>query len=443
MKVHLRTLGCRLNQGEIEAMARQFIAQGHEVVDEPSQADQIIVNTCAVTADASHSSRKLVRQMHRASPQASITVTGCYSQIAPSEITVLEGVSRIVSNEAKDALVSQITGQPPAPYDLEPVQRDVPAWVGRTRAFMKVQDGCENACTFCVTTIARGAGRSRTIAEVVAEARTLHALGYQEIVLTGVHLGSYGHDLGDQDGLSALARALLSDTDIPRIRLSSLEPWDLAPEFFRLWENPRVCPHLHLPLQSGSDTVLRRMLRRTSQAQFSALMQAARGTLGDPCITTDVIVGFPGETDAEFEDSLAFIGRMGFAGMHVFRYSRRPGTAAARMRGHVAEDIKKSRSAVLHALTAVQESTYAERYQGTIQSVLWEQVAGSSEAGFFNVGYSANYLRVAAVHPRPLTGLITAARLTTWDAGPRTMGAVPLIEDAMLPAMPVLEGSKS
>jgi threonylcarbamoyladenosine tRNA methylthiotransferase MtaB len=430
MKVHLRTLGCRLNQGEIEAMARQFIAQGHEIVDEPAQADQIVVNTCAVTADASHSSRKLVRGLHRASPDAEITVTGCYAQIAPSETAVLGGVRRVVSNESKDMLVTQITGQAAEPYDLEPVQRGAPAWMGRTRAFIKVQDGCDNACTFCITTVARGAGRSRQIADVVAEVRMLHAMGYQEAVLTGVHLGSYGHDLGNPDGLDALVRALLADTDMPRIRLSSLEPWDIAPAFFSLWDDARVCPHLHLPLQSGSDSVLKRMLRRTSQSQFAALVAAARERIGDPCITTDVIVGFPGETDEEFETSLEFIGRMNFAGMHIFRYSRRPGTAAARMRVHVGEDVKKARSARLHALAAAQESTYARPYQGTIGHVLWEQVGGASEAGFLNAGYTENYLRVTAVHPRPLTGLITPALLAGWDENTRCMTAVPHIDGA-------------
>ncbi len=202
-------------------MARQFQQQGHEIVDDPALADQIVVNTCAVTNDAVRDSRKLVRQLHRAGSQAAITVTGCYAQIAPSEIAVLPGVTRVIDNLGKDALVPTITGQPlttldATSYDLEPIARDTPQHLARTRAFVKVQDGCDNACTFCVTTIARGGGRSRALADVVREVQALHAAGYREVVLTGVHLGSYGHDFGLSDGLARLVRAILErDRDCP------------------------------------------------------------------------------------------------------------------------------------------------------------------------------------------------------------------------------------
>lgn len=426
MKVHLRTLGCRLNQSEIETMARQFQQQGHEIVDAPEQADQIVVNTCAVTQDAVSSSRRLVRQLNRANGEAKISVTGCYAQIAPDEIAVLPGVSSVVDNLGKDSLVSAITGQPPEPFDVEPLARDVPAWIGRTRAFVKVQDGCDNACTFCITTVARGAGRSRTVEDVVHEIRVLHAMGYQEAVLTGVHLGSYGHDLGDRNGLYHLVQRILAETDIPRLRLSSLEPWDLSLQFFTLWENPRLCPHLHLPLQSGCDTTLRRMARRTNQQQFGELVRQARAQMDDPCITTDIIVGFPGETDEEFAISRDFIEAMEFAGMHVFRYSKRPGTAAARMKGHVSEDVKKRRSAQLLALSDEMERRYCERNAGKHLPVLWEQVAGACDDGFFNVGYTPNYIRVGCTHPRPLTNLIIPARLETFNIDRRQMLVTPL-----------------
>jgi threonylcarbamoyladenosine tRNA methylthiotransferase MtaB len=275
MNVHLRTLGCRLNQSEIDTMARQFEAQGHAIVDDVAQADWVVVNTCAVTQDAERDSRKLVRHLNRANERAEITVTGCYAQLSPDDIRVLPGVARVVGNLDKDALVPAITGEPIPAFDLEPLNRDAAAgWAGRTRAFVKVQDGCDNACTFCITTVVRGAGRSRPIDDVVREVHALQAMGYQEMVLTGVHLGSYGHDRGERDGLTSLVRSLLDDTDIPRLRLSSLEPWDLSPLFFDLWQNPRLCRHLHLPLQSGCDATLRRMLRKTTQAQFRALVAA-------------------------------------------------------------------------------------------------------------------------------------------------------------------------
>ena len=427
MRVHLRTLGCRLNQSEIETMARQFQQQDHEIIDMPELADQIIVNTCAVTEDAARSSRRLVRQLHRASPESKITVTGCYAQITPDDIAVLPGVTNVIDNLGKDTLVTAITGVEPEPFDSEPIARNVPSWIGRTRAFVKVQDGCDNACTFCVTTIARGTGRSRMPDEVIGEIRMLHAMGYQEVVLTGVHLASYSHDLSNPHGLYQLVKAILAETDIPRLRLSSLEPWDLTPEFFTLWENPRLCPHLHLPLQSGCDTTLRRMARHTTQQQFRALVREARAHMDDPCITTDVIVGFPGETDEEFEVSGAFVEEMQFAGLHVFRYSKRPGTAAARMRGHVSEDVKRTRSACLLSLSEQMEQQYCNRRIGDSLPVLWEQIAGASDEGFFNVGYTPNYVRVGCVHPRVLTNLITLALLERFDAQKRQMMVTPLL----------------
>jgi threonylcarbamoyladenosine tRNA methylthiotransferase MtaB len=399
-------------------MARQFRQQGHEVVDDPSLADWIVVNTCAVTHDASRSSRHLVRDLHRTNQQGQIAVTGCHAQLSPSDIAGLPGVARVVGNLEKDRLVETIAGLPAKPFDYEPLERDGPPGAsGRTRAFVKVQDGCDNACTFCVTTVARGAGRSRPLAEVAAEVRYLHTFGYQEAVLTGVHLGSYGHDLGDADGLVHLVHALLADTDIPRIRLSSLEPWDLSPEFFDLWENPRLCRHLHLPLQSGCDATIKRMLRRTNQAGFSGLVHAARARIPGVSITTDVIVGFPGETDGEFAASREFIEQMDFAGMHIFRFSPRPGTAAARMRGHVSEAVKKERSARLLVVSQQAERRFAECHVGQILSVLWEQIGGAAEAGFVNVGYTDNYIRVRCIHPRALTNHITPARLDRCDEG--------------------------
>jgi threonylcarbamoyladenosine tRNA methylthiotransferase MtaB len=425
MKIHLRMTGCRLNQSELEMMARQFAQQGHEIIDDPALADQMVVNTCAVTQQATHSSRKLIRELHKANDTAQITVTGCYAQIAPDEIKVLPGVANIIDNIGKDTLVEQLTGQPAEAFDYEPVSRE--ARVGRTRAFVKVQDGCENSCTFCITTVARGQGRSRAADEVLEEIRYLHASGYQEAVLTGVHLGSYGHDLGNRRGLIDLVKAILAETDIPRVRLSSLEPWDLHEDFFTLWENPRLCRHLHLPLQSGCDRTLKRMLRHTSQADFSALMQAARVAVPEMCITSDVIVGFPGETDAEFAESKAFIEAMNFAGLHVFPYSRRPGTPAARMKGHVDDRVKKQRSAELITLSKMGEARYAQRFVGQTLRVLWEQVAGATQEGFINTGYTDNYLRVRAVHPRAFTNQITPTRLLQYDEAMGQMLVEPLI----------------
>ena len=418
MKVHLRMVGCRLNQSEIDTMARQFSALGHEIVASPEEADHFVLNTCAVTNEASKTSRKLIRDFHRANPAGETTVTGCYAQIAPDDIRELPGVRRVVDNGAKSQLVSQITGEWIDVFDSEPLERQsLPGSFGRTRAFIKVQDGCDNACTFCVTTIARGQGQSRAIAEVVREVNYLQRAGYQEAVLTGVHLGSYGHDLGDRAGLRHLVEALLRETAMPRIRLSSLEPWDLSPDFFALWENPRLCRHLHLPLQSGCDATLKRMRRNTNQEQFRALVESARASIPGVRITSDVIVGFPGESESEYAESERFIHEMKFGGLHVFRYSDRPGTPASRMKNQISNSAKKARSAKLIALSEAMERAFAENLLGTRQAVLWEQVNGATPDGFINVGYSDDYMRVRAIHPRDLSNVITHTKLESYTGG--------------------------
>lgn len=428
MKVHLRMLGCRLNQAEIDTMARQFQQQGHEISTDPGQADQIVVNTCVVTQNAAKDSRKLIRELHRRNGNAEITVTGCYAQISPNELSPLPGVVQIVDNTGKDTLVERMTGVAVEPFDDEPISRETrPGVAGRTRAFVKVQDGCDNTCTFCITTVARGKGHSRALAAILDEIRCLHRAGLQEVVLTGVHLGSYGHDLGDMNGLVKLVRSIIADTDIPRLRLSSLEPWDLSPEFFDLWESPRVCKHLHLPLQSGCDATLKRMLRRTSQVEYRQLVQAARDRIPGLSITTDMIVGFPGETGSEFDTSAAFVEEMAFSRLHIFRYSKRPGTAAARMKNQVDSASKKARSGRLHALAAMLSQQFAENFGGQTRTVLWEQVTGSTEAGFVNVGYTDNYIRVRGIHPRVLTNHITPAQMLKYDAVQGQMTAKPIL----------------
>lgn len=418
MNIHLKMVGCRLNQSEIDTMARQFTALGHKIVHSPQEADHLVLNTCAVTSEAAKTSRKLIREFHRANPSAETTVTGCYAQLNPQDLRKLPGVRRIVSNLDKDNLVSQITGQTIEIYDSEPLERQTaPGALGKTRAFVKVQDGCDNSCTFCVTTIARGPAKSRPIAAVLRDIHSLQQSGWQEIVLTGVHLGSYGHDLGDRAGLTHLVEALLKDSDMPRLRLSSLEPWDLSENFFDLWENPRLCRHLHLPLQSGCDATLKRMRRHTSQRNFRHLTRIARAKIPQLRLTTDIIVGFPGETEAEFADSEAFIREMDFAGLHVFRYSPRPGTPASRMKNQISAAIKKERSAKLLALSEQMTQTFAAKLKGTRQAVLWERISGASPHGFIHSGYTDNYMRVKTAHPRDLTNLITNTRLGHYTNG--------------------------
>ncbi|KAA0276840.1 MAG: MiaB/RimO family radical SAM methylthiotransferase, partial [Chloroflexi bacterium] len=295
MKIFLDTIGCRLNQAEIETMSRQFRAAGHEIVASADRADMAVVNTCAVTTQAVSDSRGKVRAIARAGV-SEIAATGCWTTLQPKEAASLPNVRHIISNEKKDLLVSEILGLPKESFDHEPIDRvPIPGLHRRTRAFIKVQDGCDNQCTFCITTLARGEGRSRHIGDVIRDVNSALAGGSKEIVLTGVHLGSWGNDFGFH--LRDLVKALLRDTDVRRLRLSSLEPWDLDAGFFSLWEDSRLMPHLHLPLQSGSDSTLKRMARKTTTDSFRELVHAARAVIRDVAITTDLIAGFPGETE--------------------------------------------------------------------------------------------------------------------------------------------------
>ncbi|HOU40649.1 MAG TPA: tRNA (N(6)-L-threonylcarbamoyladenosine(37)-C(2))-methylthiotransferase MtaB [Promineifilum sp.] len=416
MKIHLHAIGCRLNQAEIETMARQLAAGGHTPTADPAEADVIILNTCAVTAAAARDARNLTRRFARANASAEIVLTGCYATLAPAELAALPGVARVVDNASKASIPLLLDPALPtdAPlFDREPLARETAAGsIGRTRGFIKVQDGCDNRCTFCVTTIARGEGRSRPLAEVVAEVGACAAAGYQEVVLSGVHLGSYGRDQGRPAGLRELVAALLADTDIPRIRLSSLEPWDVAPGFFDLWANPRLLPHLHLPLQSGSDRVLRRMARRTTRAAFRALTDEARAAIPDLNLSTDLITGFPGETDADHAATLAYVEALGFGRLHVFSYSPRPGTAAARMPDQVSGPVKKSRAAALIALGERLGAAFHTGYDGATRPVLWEMATGAEANGLRWVGYTDNYIRVTATGPTGLMNRVTLARLS-------------------------------
>lgn len=411
MKIYLDTLGCRLNQAEIEEMARQFRAEGHSLSAEAASADLVIINTCAVTTEAAADSRQKIRQAARAGAQ-DILATGCWSTLNPQQALALPGVRHVIPNAEKDKLVATTLGLAADDlFDREPLARQrLPGLHQRTRAFIKVQDGCDNACTFCITTLARGAGRSRPLPAVLTEIHAARAGGAQEIVLTGVHLGSWGHDFGDH--LSTLITAILDQTDTPRLRLSSLEPWDLSPNFFSLWENPRLMPHLHLPLQSGSASTLKRMLRKTTPQSFCELAAAARAIRPDTALTTDLIAGFPGETEAEFSETLTLIRAINFAGGHVFTYSARPGTPAARMKNHLPPEIKKARSRELRTVFGELALAYRKTCLGQTLPVLWESTSQRDDRGWKLEGLTGNYLRVSAYAPTPRWNLIDPVRLT-------------------------------
>jgi threonylcarbamoyladenosine tRNA methylthiotransferase MtaB len=411
MKIYLDTIGCRLNQAEIEQYARQFRLAGHTLVPNPEQADLAVVNTCAVTSAAVSDSRQKIRQIARHGVRQ-IAVTGCWSTLNPADAAALAGVRQVIPNLQKDRLVPDLLQVSLLEFDPQSIGRQpIPGARSRTRAFIKVQDGCNNRCTFCVTALARGPGRSRPIPAVLADIWA--ASDAREIVLTGVHLGSWGQDLLPPSPLHHLVEAILKETEAPRLRLSSLEPWDLQVGFFHLWQDPRLCRHLHLPLQSGCAATLRRMARKTTPESFAALVAAARLAIPDVAITTDIITGFPGESEAEFQESLAFVRQMQFAVGHVFTYSARPGTAAARLPGQVPHPLRKERNARMRAVFAEASQAYQSAFIGQVIPVLWESAAGLGEDGWEMSGLTGNYLRVNARSSRSLWNQITPVRLST------------------------------
>jgi threonylcarbamoyladenosine tRNA methylthiotransferase MtaB len=419
MKIYLDTIGCRLNQAEIEQYARQFRVAGHTLVASPEQADLAVVNTCAVTSAAVSDSRQKIRQLERHGVRQ-IAVTGCWSTLNPAEAAALAGVCQVIPNLEKDRLVPELLQIAMPDPGLQPAgsqsvnRQPIPGARMRTRAFIKAQDGCDNRCTFCITTLARGSSRSRPIRAVLADIRA--AGDAREIVLTGVHLGSWGQDLSPTLHLYHLVDAILKETSLPRLRLSSLEPWDLQPDFFQLWQEPRLCRHLHLPLQSGSAATLRRMARKTTPESFAGLVAAARLAVPDIAITTDIITGFPGESEAEFQESLAFVRQMRFAGGHVFTYSARSGTAAARLPDQVPHALRKERNASMRALFAAASQAYQSAFIGQVLPVLWESATGLGPDGWEMSGLTGNYLRVNAQSPRSLWNQITPVCLSALTA---------------------------
>jgi len=409
MKIYLDTIGCRLNQSEIESMARQFRAAGHEVVASAELAEMAVVNTCAVTNGAASDSRGRIRHIAKMGVNE-IVATGCWSTLQPKQASELPNVRHVVTNDRKDNLVSEILNLPPETFDLEPISRQpLPGLHRRTRAFIKVQDGCDNHCTFCVTTIARGEGRSRPVPDIILDIQSALDGGTKEIVLTGVHLGSWGYDLNSH--LKDLIEAILRETDAPRLRLSSLEPWDLDAGFFSLWDDSRLMPHLHLPLQSGCESTLRRMRRKTTPGSFRELVAAAREMMPDVAITTDIIAGFPGETEDEFVESLEFLREMNFAGGHVFTYSPRPGTGAAKMKGQIRPELRKKRNHILHDALAESAESYRRKFIGQTMPVLWESTSEMGQWGWQMEGLTGNYLRVNAFAPSPRWNQIDEVRL--------------------------------
>ena len=414
MQIYVGSLGCKLNQSEMDALASQLSEAGHQIVSAPAEASLCVLNTCAVTHVAAQKTRQALRRMHRDNPSARLVVTGCYAELTPADLQDLPGVELVAGNQAKNHLADLIDPGRPVLAPPSPVSSlQPPLSSPRTRALVKIQDGCDNACTYCIIHVARGPQHSRPPDQVLADVQARLDAGHREVVLTGVHIGAYGRDrAGGRPAMDlwGLVARILAETSVPRLRLSSVEPWDLPQHALHLWEDPRLCRHLHLPLQSGSDAILRRMARRCGKNDFAEIAEAARAAIPGLALTTDVIVGFPGETEEEFVESLEFVRRMGFARTHVFPYSLRPGTPAATMRDQVPAPIKRERAKAMRTLASVLDRAFRQQFVGQTMRVLWESPIPGKPGPVWR-GLTDNYLRIEVASTADLSNRETEVQL--------------------------------
>jgi len=421
----VQNFGCRATQADGAALESLLAGKGLEASPERAAADLVVLNTCTVTSSADDDVRQTIRRVHRENPEARILVTGCYAQRAPEELAAMPGVEWVVGNSHKTQIADLVTA---APYhgnilvgDIFAQQEFLSAPVedasgDRTRPNLKIQDGCNNRCSFCIIPFVRGRSRSAPADQVVAQVRGL-AARYREVVLSGINLGRWGREPGSRTRLVDLVRRLLAETEVERLRLSSVEPMDFSDDLLGLMaESPRIAKHVHAPLQSGCDRTLRRMHRKYRPRHYADRVMKAREWMPDAAIGADVMVGFPGETDAEFEESRAFIEAMPFTYLHVFTYSERPGTPAAESTLQVPMRVRKERNRILRELAAAKNLTLRESMVGRTLSAVTLHDAG--------VALTGNYLKVetaAAREPNRIVDLriggVTAGGLREAGSG--------------------------
>lgn len=433
-KVALVTLGCKVNFSETEALADNFQRAGFALVEPHGKdiPDVFVVNTCTVTHVADRKSRQMLRKVKRDNPQVLVVATGCYVYTSPGEVSGLSEVDLVVKKSDEEKLVELVSERLnyELPFRPEPsrllfagglaissVAKVQPLDRYRTRAMVKIQDGCNAGCAFCIVPTARGGPQSVSIREVVEGVRQKAQAGFQEVVLTGVHLGKYRAPVEDGQTesrplrLKALLEAVLREVNLPRLRITSLEPQDYDPTLLELWQRDRrMIRHFHLALQAGSDPTLVRMRRGYNLDRYAWIVEQIRRELPDASITTDVIVGFPGETDQEAAETLAFARQMGYAKMHVFPYSPRAGTLAATMTGQVPEPIKRERGERLRLLSDELSQSWRQRFIGEERPVLWENNENAADKNVWN-GLTDNYIRVYASSVTPMHNHVTKARL--------------------------------
>jgi threonylcarbamoyladenosine tRNA methylthiotransferase MtaB len=420
--VAFHTLGCKVNHYETEAIWQLFQNEGYEKVEFEARSDVYVINTCTVTNTGDKKSRQVIRRAIRKNPDAVICVTGCYAQTSPAEIMAIPGVDIVVGTQDRVKMLEYIEEFKRVREPINGVgnimksrvyeELDVPAFTDRTRASLKIQEGCNNFCTFCIIPWARGLMRSRDPQEVIKQATQLVTAGYKEIVLTGIHTGGYGEDLKDYS-LARLLEDLEQVEGLKRIRISSIEASQLTDEVINVIDrSEKVVRHLHIPLQSGSNTVLKRMRRKYTMEFFGERLDRLKEALPGLAVTSDVIVGFPGETEEEFQETYDFILKHKFSELHVFPYSKRTGTPAARMDNQIDEDLKNERVHRLIELSNQLAKEYASNFEGEVLEVIPEERdKDNKDSGLF-IGYSDNYLKVKFPATEEMIGKLVKVKIT-------------------------------
>ncbi|MEC2070422.1 tRNA (N(6)-L-threonylcarbamoyladenosine(37)-C(2))-methylthiotransferase MtaB [Alkalihalophilus marmarensis] len=419
--VAFHTLGCKVNHYETEAIWQLFKQEGYEKVEYEQTSDVYVINTCTVTNTGDKKSRQVIRRAIRKNPDAVICVTGCYAQTSPAEIMAIPGVDIVVGTQDRTKMIGYIEQ---FKKEREPIngvgnimksrvyeELDVPAFTDRTRASLKIQEGCNNFCTFCIIPWARGLMRSRDPKDVIKQATQLVEAGYKEIVLTGIHTGGYGEDLKDYS-LARLLEDLEQVDGLKRIRISSIEASQLTDEVIDVIDrSEKVVRHLHIPLQSGSNTVLKRMRRKYTMEFFAERLDRLKEVLPGLAVTSDVIVGFPGETEEEFQETFDFIAKHKFSELHVFPYSKRTGTPAARMDDQIDEEVKNERVHRLIELSNQLAKEYASQFEGEVLEVIPEERDKENPESGLYIGYTDNYLKVKVKATDEMIGKIVKVKI--------------------------------
>jgi len=413
-KAAFYTLGCKVNQYETEAMTESFENAGYEIVDYSEFADVYIINTCTVTNMGDRKSRQIIRRAREKNPEALVAVVGCYSQIAPGEVLEIPEVSLVVGTDERSRMVELVEYAMEKEEKLNMVndimkvkefeEMSIKSYKSRTRAFLKIQEGCDQYCTYCIIPYARGHIRSRKPDSIIAEVKELAENGFREIVLTGIHVASYGKDLGNTSLIDIIEKVHEID-GIRRIRMSSVDPNVMTDGFIeRLSRLPKICGHFHLSLQSGCDETLKRMNRKYTTGEYRRVVEKLREVFADVAITTDLIVGFPGETEEEFQKTVDFVEEIAFSAMHVFKYSQRTGTPAAKYENQIKPQVKDSRSKVITAIAQKNEEKFKKAFIGRSKPVLYEQPFDGQKSLF--EGLTDNYIRVVSESREDIKGKI-------------------------------------